>query len=130
MSQGKVNSSKYSKVCFNFEGVIHNEFVQEGRSVDSVFYSEQLNKCTRSQRGNTQNVKGEYEDVLLQQDNDQPHIPRDWMQKHIEKDVIKLVPHLPFSPDLVPSEFYLFQGMTHFLNGKKCLIYNKVKIKI
>jgi len=35
-----------------------------------------------------------------------------------EFDGVKLLPHPAYSPDLVPSYFFLFRSMAHFLSGR------------
>jgi histone-lysine N-methyltransferase SETMAR len=54
--------------------------------------------------------------VLLQQDNARPHMAKKTLQKIEELE--GLLPHPPFSPDLVPSDYYLFCSMAQFLRGK------------
>jgi histone-lysine N-methyltransferase SETMAR len=52
--------------------------------------------------------------VLLQQDNARLHTAK----KIEEQEDIELLPHPAFSPDLVPSDYYLFRSMAQFLRGK------------
>jgi hypothetical protein len=56
--------------------------------------------------------------VLLQQDNARSHTAKKTIQKIEELEDIKLPPHPDFSPDLEPSDYYLFRSMTQFLRGK------------
>jgi histone-lysine N-methyltransferase SETMAR len=57
--------------------------------------------------------------VLLQQDNARPHTAKKTLQKIEEVEGIELLPHPAFSPDLKPSDYYLFRSMAQFLRGKK-----------
>jgi histone-lysine N-methyltransferase SETMAR len=57
--------------------------------------------------------------VLLQQDNARPHTAKTTLQKIEELEGIELLPHPAFSPDLEPSDYYLFRSMAQFLRGKK-----------
>jgi histone-lysine N-methyltransferase SETMAR len=57
--------------------------------------------------------------VLLQQDNARPHTAKKTIQKIEELEGIELLPHSAFSPDLEPSDYYLFHSMAQFLRGKK-----------
>jgi hypothetical protein len=57
--------------------------------------------------------------VLLQQDNACPHMAKKTLQKIEELEVIELLPHPAFSPDLESSDDYLFRSMAQFLHGKK-----------
>jgi histone-lysine N-methyltransferase SETMAR len=57
--------------------------------------------------------------MLLQQDNTRPHMAKKTLQKIKEREGIELLPHPAFSPDLEPSDYYLFRSMAQFLRGKK-----------
>jgi histone-lysine N-methyltransferase SETMAR len=56
--------------------------------------------------------------VLLQQDNARPHAAKKTRQKIEELEGIELLSHPAFSPDLEPSDYYLFRSMAQFLRGK------------
>jgi histone-lysine N-methyltransferase SETMAR len=57
--------------------------------------------------------------VLLQQDNACPRTSKKTLQKIKELEGLELLPHPAFSPDLAPSDYYLFHSMAQFLRGKK-----------
>jgi histone-lysine N-methyltransferase SETMAR len=57
--------------------------------------------------------------VLLPQDNARPHTAKKSLQKIEDLEGTELLPHPAFSPDLGPSEYYLFRSMAQFLHGKK-----------
>jgi histone-lysine N-methyltransferase SETMAR len=57
--------------------------------------------------------------MLLQQDNASPHTEKKTLQKIEELEGIELLPHPAFSPDLEPSDYYLFRCMARFLRDKK-----------
>jgi histone-lysine N-methyltransferase SETMAR len=57
--------------------------------------------------------------VLLQQDNARRHTVKKTLQKIEELEGIELLPHPNFSPDLEPSDYYLFCSMAQFLRRKK-----------
>jgi histone-lysine N-methyltransferase SETMAR len=46
--------------------------------------------------------------MLLQQDNARPHTAKKTLQKIEELEGIELLLHPTFSPDLEPSDYYLF----------------------
>jgi histone-lysine N-methyltransferase SETMAR len=55
--------------------------------------------------------------VLLHHGNARPHTAR-VTQKRIQALHWKLLEHLPYSPDLVPSDFHLFGLLKNHLGGK------------
>lgn len=111
-------------VFWNYEGVIHHEFVPHGTTINSDLYCIQLDRvyAKLSQLYPALvNRKG----VLLQQDNARPHTSRQTKEKFKNLDGIGLLPHPPYSPDLAPSDFYLFRSMAYFLKGKKFATFEK-----
>ena len=55
--------------------------------------------------------------VILQHDNARPHTSLKTKKKLLELDW-DILPHPPYSPDLAPSDFYLFRSLQNFLDGK------------
>jgi histone-lysine N-methyltransferase SETMAR len=68
--------------------------------------------------------------VLLQQDNAGPHTAKKTLQKIEELEDIELLPHPAFSPDLVPSDYYLFRSVAQFLRGKIFQFVADVKVAV
>jgi histone-lysine N-methyltransferase SETMAR len=56
--------------------------------------------------------------VLQQQDNSSPHSVRKTKEELQELDAVELLPHPAYSPDLLPSDFHLFQAVAHSLHGR------------
>ena len=52
------------------------------------------------------------------------------MDKIKELDIIELLPHSPYSPDLAPSDYYLVMSMGYFLRGRKFKDVENVKIGV
>ena len=55
--------------------------------------------------------------VLFQQDKAKPHTALK-TQQQIEELEWELLPHPAYSPDVAPSDYYLFRSMEHFLRGR------------
>jgi hypothetical protein len=68
--------------------------------------------------------------VLLQQDNASPNTAKKTLQKIEELEVIELLPDPAFSPDLEPSDYYLFRSMAQFLRGRKFQIVANVEVAV
>lgn len=59
----------------------------------------------------------------LLHDNARPHIAKLTLKK-ISELGWEVLPHPPYSPDLAPSDFYLFRALQQFMKEKK---YEKVE---
>jgi hypothetical protein len=68
--------------------------------------------------------------VLLKQDNARPHTVKKTLKKIKELEGIELLPHSAFSPDLVPSDYYLFSSMAQFLCGKNFQSVVEVEVAV
>ena len=63
--------------------------------------------------------------MLFHQDNAPAHMSIVVMAK-IKELKLELLPHLPYSPDLAPSDFCLFPNLTKWLSGKRFADNNQV----
>lgn len=105
-------------VWWNFEGILHFEFIQAGRSVDAKLYCEQLDRVYEELRRRYPaliNRKG----VLMQQDNAPAHRAKLTQSKLEELEGVEVLPHPPYSPDCAPSDYGLFRAMQHILCGRR-----------
>jgi len=104
-------------VWWNYHGVIHYELVPNGRAVNADLYSEQLERVHQAIRQLYPALVNRGR-VLLQHDNARPHVSRRVREKIEELGGIEVLPHPAYSPDLAPSDYYLFRSMAHFLRGR------------
>jgi histone-lysine N-methyltransferase SETMAR len=92
--------------------------VRDGRTINAEVFSQQLEKMYTVLLEKYPALVNRRR-VLLQQDNARPHTAKKTPQKIEELEGIELLPHPAFSPDLEPSDYYLFCSMAQFLHGKK-----------
>ena len=59
----------------------------------------------------------ETDKFYLEQDDTNPHTPKNTFNYINSVDELELIPHPTYSPDLVPSDYYLFRSFVHFLKG-------------
>jgi len=102
-------------VWWNYHGVI--ELVPNGRAVNADLYSEQLERVHQAIQQHYPALVNRGR-VLLQHDNARPHVSRKAKGKIEELGGIEVLPHPAYSPDLAPSDYYLFLSMAHFLRGR------------
>jgi hypothetical protein len=90
---------------FDDVGIVHREFVPTGTSVTAAFYMDILTRLLESvRRKRPQKWKNDW---ALHHDNVPSHTAMA-VQQFLAKNNIPIVPHPPCSPDLAPSDFWLF----------------------
>lgn len=104
-------------VWWNYEGIIYFEVLPNNISLNAELYSTQLERMHAALSLKYPALVNRKR-VLLQQDNATPHTSSKTKKKIQELDSIELLPHPAYSPDLAPSDFYLFRSMAHFLIGR------------
>jgi histone-lysine N-methyltransferase SETMAR len=105
-------------VWWNCQGIIHFELVPSGRTITANLYCQQLGRMYEKlaelhpgylNRGG----------VHLLHDNAKPHTAKKTKNKIEALKGIELLPHPAYSPDLAPSDYYLFRSMAHLLRGRR-----------
>ncbi|GFT09067.1 histone-lysine N-methyltransferase SETMAR [Trichonephila clavipes] len=103
-------------VWWNYKGIVYFELLPPNRTINSDVYIEQLTKLNNAVEEKLlelTNRKG----AVFHHDNARPHTSLVTRQKLFELgwDVL---PHPPYSPDLAPSDYFLFRSLQNSLNGK------------
>jgi histone-lysine N-methyltransferase SETMAR len=120
-SAGKVMMT----VFWDSSGVLHVEFLQKGGTINSACYQATLKKLAvaiRRKRPHLQNV-------ILHHDNARPHTAHATTALIAAKGWTVL-PHPPYSPDLAPSDFFLFGPLKDYLRGQKFACDEEVQVAV
>jgi len=102
---------------FDSEGVVHYEFLPQGRTVNKEYYLEvmqRLHEAVRKKRP----VTWQENRWMLQHDNAPSHslfLVRDFLAKR----ATTVIPQPPYSPDLAPADFFLFPKLKSTLKGRR-----------
>jgi len=91
---------------FDQKGIVHKEFVPPGRTVNAAFYFEVLKRL----RENVRRKRPDHlrnKTWLLHHDNAPAHAAL-LTRRFLNNNNMTVVPHPPYSPDLAPSELFLF----------------------
>ncbi|GBP39659.1 Mariner Mos1 transposase [Eumeta japonica] len=64
--------------------------------------------------------------AILLHDNAQPHVAKP-VKTYLETLQWEVLPHPPYSPDIAPSDFYLFCSMAHGLADQRFHSYEEAK---
>uniref|UniRef100_A0A3B5BAW3 Mos1 transposase HTH domain-containing protein n=1 Tax=Stegastes partitus TaxID=144197 RepID=A0A3B5BAW3_9TELE len=102
-----------ASVFWDSEGLLMIDFLQKGQTVKGDYYASRLQKLKEAikdkRRGKLQ------AGVLLLQDFTSVHTAQ---VEEAAKCGFELLPHAPYSPDLAPSDFYLFPKLRSHFGGR------------
>jgi histone-lysine N-methyltransferase SETMAR len=112
-SKGKV----MLEVFFDYKGLIHYEFIPEGRTVNKELYVEILRRLRDAIRRKRPEKWAANNWVLLH-DNAPAHRSL-LVGNYLAKNNVTTLEHPPYSPDLAPADFFLFPRLKSSLKGKR-----------
>lgn len=103
-------------VFWDEEGIILLKWLPRGRTINSHYYCQIL---TELKAAIQKDRPGKWErGVLLQHDNARPHTSAETVAATRELG-FQVIPHPAYSPDLAPSDFWLFGEMKKNLRGHR-----------
>jgi len=103
-------------VFWDIDGVILVDVMARGETINLDVYIKTLQKLKQCYRRVQPNRNSG--DMLIQHDNTRSHTSLQ-TQEAITKFGWNVLPHLPYSPDLVPSDFHLFGPLKDALHGTR-----------
>jgi histone-lysine N-methyltransferase SETMAR len=109
-------------VWWDVNGIIHWEILPNGCIINADLYCQQLDRFA-------QKLKGKQDRIYYLHDNARPHVARSTCEKLLKLGWITIL-HLPYSPDLAPTDYHLFRSLSHHLGEKKFNDENDVKMDI
>ena len=98
-------------------GVIHFETMPLNQTITAQPYCDQLdrlNKMLKEKRSSLVNCKG----VIFHHNNARSHSARITCNK-IEELIWEKLQDAPYSPNIAPSDYHLFQSLQHFTDGRE-----------
>ena len=91
-------------------GFIYYELLKPNETITGERYRTKLMRLTRALREKRPQYEQRYEKVILQHNNAQPHAAKP-VKTYLETLKWEILPHPPYSPNVAPSNYYLFQSM-------------------
>lgn len=105
-----------ASVFWDAKGILLIDYLEKGKTINSEYYTtllDQLDVMVREKRPSLRKKK-----IIFNQDNARVHTSALSMAK-IKELKYDLLEQPPYSPDLAPSDFYLFRNLKQFLRGKR-----------
>lgn len=113
--RGLTNKKVLMCVWWDCRGIIYQNYLKPGETIDSESYIQMLMQVQEEllkKRTSLVTRKG----VIFHQDNARPHTSA--VTKEFMAELgWELMMHPPYSPDLAPSDYYLFSHLQLFLRG-------------
>ncbi|XP_036336279.1 histone-lysine N-methyltransferase SETMAR-like [Rhagoletis pomonella] len=118
-SAGKVMAS----IFWDAQGIIFINYLEKGKTITAEYYSSLLDTLDQNIKQKRPHLKKKK--ILFHHDNAPSH--SSWKtQEKINELGYELLPHPPYSPDLAPSDFFLFPNMKKWLGGKRFVSNSEV----
>mgnify|MGYP003416975832 FL=1 len=111
-SAGKILAS----VFWDTHGIIFIDYLKKGKTINNDYYVALLERLKDEIAKKRPHLKKKK--VLFHQDNAPCHKSMKSMAK-LQELGFELLPHPPYSPDLAPSDFFLFKDLKRMLAGRK-----------
>ena len=115
--QVKNNVKSMIITFFDVKVIVHKEFVPTGQNVNSGFYCDVLRRLRENVRRRRPELCRE-QTWLLHRDSAPSHTSV-VTQQFLAKNKMAVIPHPPYSPDLVSCDFFLFPKMKLKLKGRR-----------
>ena len=106
-------------VWWDQKGVIYYELLKSGKTVNTERYRQQMINLNQTLREKRQHK------VILLHDNAPSHTAK-LVKETIEAFDWEILSHAAYSPDLTPSDYYLFASMEHALAQQRFTSYEDV----
>ena len=106
--------------------VIYYKLLKPNETITWERYRTQLERLSRSLREKCPQYEQGNEKVILQHDNARPHVAKS-VKTYLETLKWEVLSHPPYSPDIAPSEYYLFRSMAHGLADQQFDSYEDIE---
>ncbi|CAK9834541.1 Mariner Mos1 transposase [Anthophora retusa] len=115
-------------IWWDWKGVVYYELLPQGDTINADKYCNQLDQLKAAiaeKRPELANRRG----VVFHHHNARPHIALAVRQKLLQFDW-DVLPHPPYSPDLAPSDYYLFLSLKNSHRSKSFKSISEIKMHL
>ncbi|UYV63580.1 hypothetical protein LAZ67_2004876 [Cordylochernes scorpioides] len=112
-------------VFFDCRGVVHHEFLPQGRTINKEYYLQVMRNLREAIRQKHSDL-WKNKNWLLHHDNAPAHtslLVRDFLAKNNTL----MMPQPPYSPDLAPCDFFLFPKLKRPMKGRRYATLDEIK---
>lgn len=117
-------------IWWDQEGVEYFEFLPPKQTVavqnKMELYKTQLTNLRLAIQNDRPEYAKRHDKIIFQHDNARPHVAK-LVKNTLGSFGWEVLPHPPYSPDVAPSDYYLFRSMSSALAGQRFYSYDSVK---
>lgn len=113
-------------IWWDQKGVVYYELLQPSETIDGALYRRQLIRLNRALQAKRPEYAERHTKIILQHDNARPHVAK-VVQTYLKTCGWEILPHPPYSPDVAPSDYYLFRSMSSALSEQRFSNHAEVK---
>lgn len=113
-------------IWWDMKGVVYYELLQPSETVTGEVYRRQLIRLKRAVQENRPEWEHRHSKLILQQDNAKPHTSR-VVKTYLDGQNWEVLAHPPYSPDIAPSDYYLFRSMQSALQDVRFTSYDSIR---
>ena len=92
--------------------LVYYELLKPNETITGALYRTQLMRLSRALKEKRAHYYARHDKVILLHDNARPHVAAP-VKTYLETLNWEVLPHPPYSPDIAPSDYYLFRSMAH-----------------
>ena len=115
--QSRSSTKVMLTVFFDFNGVVHFEFLPQGQTVNRQYYEAVLKRLREKIRKKRPQLWRD-NSWFLHHDNAPAHSALS-IREFCAKNRLTVLPQPPYSPDLAPCDFFLFPKLKSVLKGRR-----------
>ena len=114
-------------VWWDQKGIVYYELLKPGETVNTARYQQQMINLAQALRVNRPEYQRLHDKVILLHDNAPTHTAEP-VKKTIKDFGWETLVHPAYSPDLAPSDYYLFASLGHALAEQRFTSYENLRI--
>lgn len=107
-------------------GVVYYELLKPNETITGALYRTQLMRLSRVLKEKRAHYYSRHDKVILLHDNARPRVAAP-VKTYLETLNWEVLPHPLYSPDIAPSDYYLFRSMAHGLSEQHFTSYEDTK---
>lgn len=113
-------------IWWDMKGVVYYELLKPSATVTGEVYRRQLIRLKRAVPENRPEWENRHNKLILQHDTAKPHTAS-VVKTYLEGQDWEVLSHPPYSPDIAPSDYYLFRSMQSALQDVRFTSYESIK---